>query len=162
MHNYLLSLEQTRSKLVDLIALYNAGQIEPFLAEHSDDVIFATPDDRGALVHGTGKLALREDVLRYRDRRGRLTVVDVFPLGSSVNLLMDDEAGHRTEFCLEKGERGLLTSIYAFHVARTVAPHAPPKLVATALGNAAMSTGSSCPTSRSLTGALAAKGHAPP
>jgi hypothetical protein len=116
MHAYLLSLEHARSKLLDLIDLYNAGQIEPFLAEHLDEVIFATPDDYGAPVYGCGKLALKEEVLRYRERRGRLTVIDVFPLGNSVSLLMDDEAGHRTEFCLEKGERGLLKSIYAFHV----------------------------------------------
>jgi hypothetical protein len=138
MNNYLLSLERTRSKLVELIDLYNAGQIVPFLAEHTDDVIFATPDEQGALVYGAGKLALKEDVLRYRDRRGRLTILDVFPLGSSVNLLMDDEAGHRTEFCLELGACGLLTSVYALHVAKAVAPHASSDLVGRTSGASAI------------------------
>lgn len=117
--NYLLNLEHTRAKLRELIELYNAGQIEPFIAEHSDGVIFATPDSCGTLVYGAGKLQLTERVKWYQDHRGRFTLLDVFPVGNSVSLLMEDEAGHRSEFCLEMSDRGLVKSIYAFHVRRT-------------------------------------------
>jgi hypothetical protein len=116
MQQYLRRLEDVRRQFLELMALYNAGQIEPFLAEHLDDVAFVTPAGLGAQTRGNGKIALRNDIARYRGERGRLSVVDVFPLGDRVSLLVDDETGHRTVFCLNTPDNRLIQSVFAFDV----------------------------------------------
>ena len=116
MQQYLRRIEDERNLLVELMALYNAGQIEPFLAEHLDDVAFMTPDRLGTQKRGSGKSALREDIRRFRGERGRLSVLDVIPLEGSISLLVDDEVRHRTVFCLKMRPNRLIERVTAFDV----------------------------------------------
>ena len=116
MHEHLRNLERARDQLVSMIELYNSGNVDAFVEQHLDEVKFNTPLERGIVTSGTGKAGLRESVLRGRQNWGGFSIVDVFPLGGSVSLLLDNERGQRTEFCLELGDRGLLKSVFAFHV----------------------------------------------
>lgn len=116
---HLVLTEQARSKLIGMTELFNSGDIDAFMAQHAEDVTFSTPMWRrrhGDQAQGHGIAAHRSDVLAYRALYGRLRIVDVFPVGSSVSVLTDDDSGNRTEFCLEFGERGLVKTVFAFHV----------------------------------------------
>src|SRR5689334_16778675 len=122
MSPYLTTAHQARSKLVGLIELFNSGDVDAFLAHHSEDVAFSTPlwrSRHGDQSWGQGIAAHRTDVLGYRRTFGRLRIVDAFPVGSSVSLLTDDDSGNRTEFCVGIGAHGLITSIFAFHAGPT-------------------------------------------
>jgi hypothetical protein len=120
LEQYLLRLNNARNHLIELMALYNAGQIEPFLAEHVDDVAFMTPTALGAHNRGRGKIALRNDIARFQGERGRLSVVDVFPLGDQISLLVDDELGHRTVFYLKTRDSRIIERVLAFDVIPSV------------------------------------------
>jgi hypothetical protein len=119
MSAYLVAATQLRSKLINMAELFNSGDIDAFIAQHSENVAFSTPTWRsrfGEQAWGHGLSAHRSDVLNYRSTFGRLHIVDVLPVGSSVSLLTVDDSGNRTEFCLGIGANGLVTSIFAFQV----------------------------------------------
>jgi hypothetical protein len=120
MSNEFVNIAVIRKKFSDLMTLFNAGEIDGFLASFADDLTFALPmldgqhDRDGAW--GIGKAAFRDYVTLYRERHGQLTMVDVFGARASASVLAEDERGNRTEFCNEIGPTGLITRFFAFHV----------------------------------------------
>jgi hypothetical protein len=115
-----MTIAGAREKFSQLIMLFNAREIDRFLASFADDMTFAVPmldgpHDRDG-GWGFGKAAFRDYVALYRERHGQLTMVDVFGAGPSASVLAEDESGNRTEFCNEIGTSGLITRFFAFHV----------------------------------------------
>jgi hypothetical protein len=103
-----------------VIARFNAGDDEALLSLFSDEVMFSAPMLEGEHDRdgdwGFGKAGFRDYVLLYREKHGRMNMVDVFAAGNSVSVLIDDDRGNRIEFCNEIGEAGLITRVFAFHV----------------------------------------------
>jgi len=122
---HIVLTEQARSKLAGMVELFNSGDIDGFVAQHSEDVTFSTPIWRaryGDQSWGRGIAAHRSDVLEFRETFGHLRISDVFPVGSSVSVLTVDESGNRTEFCLDFDQEGLVKAVFAFHVGLPNAP----------------------------------------
>ena len=114
------SSDEAYRRFDQVIARFNAGDDEALLSLFSDDVMFAAPMLHGQHDRdgkwGGGKAAFRDYVLLYREKLGRMHMVDLFAAGNSVSVLIDDDRGNRTEFCNEIGEDGLIKQVFAFHV----------------------------------------------
>jgi hypothetical protein len=126
MLRHLNEIECRRAQIEGLITLFNADDTEALLARYADEVSFSVPMLRGQHdrngMWGTGKAALRDYVLLYRERHGRLILLDLFVCGSTVSVLVEDETGNRTEFCLEVGACGRVNRLFAFHVGQVHGP----------------------------------------
>jgi hypothetical protein len=118
--------EDVSTRFEEVITRFNAGETEALLSLFSDELMFSAPmlngeHDRDG-TWGLGKAAFRDYIDLYREKHGRMTMVDLFTAGNSVSVLIDDDRGNRIEFCNEIGEAGLITQVFAFHVSRPNGP----------------------------------------
>jgi hypothetical protein len=117
--SYLEELAARRERTIRLFDLYNDSRFDELLGFFDDDIVSCMPDRFDVSVPKTiftqGKLAYLEQLREARTRYGRMSVLDVFPVGLESSVTFRDESGNVGTFSIGLSEDGRVVRIFYHH-----------------------------------------------
>jgi hypothetical protein len=108
-----------RARIMYLFECFNERQFDVMLDNYAEDIAFTSPslvagDDPHS--SGAGKVAILERLCLFREKHGRLQIVDAFANGDDVSVITTSETGRRFHFAIETQAGEFVSRLFVFQV----------------------------------------------